>query len=245
MSSFKRGMTPAAAPPPQTSTTHNVVGRTIARPAQPVQTRSPIITTSTPQQREPSRIIVHPAPEAPQHVRGMVVGNDGKPIRGLSQATIQAHKAQTEDATEQCQNCGRWVPPAHMKTIIPNAYNSNNPLKLCNAPHVQGQQPSCASLAYKDPKAADAKQIEGWKPSIPAVRFDRDTAAPYDARQRGVSISDLVHKDTYHSEREVDSRYKQDHLIGEGNWSGGGRAGHQVTSDSVAASRDRAARVRR
>lgn len=136
------------------------------------------------------------------------------------------------------------VPPAQMMTVVKNAYNSNNPLRLCNTPDVPGQPPSCTKLAYKDPYKVEARQIEPWRPSIPAVRFDRETAAPYDARQRGVSISDLVTKDTYHNERDVESRYKQDVLVGEGRWSGGGRTGHQVTAESAAAARERAARRR-
>lgn len=239
--SFKRGMTPVAAP--QQGAQHRssqVIGR-------PVTTRSSIVTTSAPQ-AQPSRVITSPqlvfAPE-PTHVRGLLVDGVGKPLRGLSQATIQAHRAQTEDATEQCSNCGKLVPPAQMKTVVTNAYNSSNPLRLCDTPDAPGQPPSCVKLAYKDPYKVEARQIEPWRPSVPAVRFDRETAAPYNARERGVSIGDLVTKDTYHNEREVEAKYRPDALMGEGRWSGGGRAGHAVTSESVASSRERAARTRR
>lgn len=236
--SFKRGITPAT--PPAPAPKPQVVGRQ-------VQVRQPTIVTPSQTTPQPSaRIIAHPqTTQEPQHVRGLLVDGTGRPLRGLSKATIQAHQAHTENATEQCQNCGRMVPPAQMKTVIPNAYNSNNPLRLCNTPDTPGQPPSCVKLAYKDPHAVEARQLEPWRPSIPAVRFDRETAAPYDARQRGVQISDLVTRDTYHNEREVESKYKTDVLVGEGRWSGGGRAGHQVTSESVQQSRERAARVRR
>ncbi len=239
--SFKRGIgsPPPSAPPP---TPARIVGR-------PVQTIRPSIVTpsqTTPQPQ--ARVVARPdlAPqEQPQHVRGLLVDGTGRPLRGLSQATIQAHKAQTEDATEQCMNCGKLVPPAQMKTIVTNAYNSNNPLRLCDTPDTPGQPPSCVKLAYKDPYKVEARRIEPWRPSIPQVRFDRETAAPYNAHERGVSISELVTKDTYHNEREVPSHLRPDTLIGEGQWSGGGRAGHQVTPESVAQSRERAARVRR
>lgn len=237
---FKRGIvvpTPQAeAPKPQ------VIGRQLS--VRQTTIVSPSQTTSQPQ----GRVIARPelgSQRPGEYVRGLLVDGTGKPLRGLSQATIQAHKAQTEDATEQCMNCGKMVPPAQMKTVIANAYNSNNPLRLCNTPDVPGEPPSCVKLAYKDPHKVEARQIEPWRPSIPAVRFDRETAAPYDARERGVSISELVTRDTYHNEREVESKYKTDVLVGEGRWSGGGRAGHQVTSETVSQSRERASRARR
>lgn len=194
-----------------------------------VSVRQTTIATSTAPQ--PSRIIT----QQPQHeppVRGLLVDATGKPLRGLSKATIEAHKAHTENATEPCGGtCGGTYPPAEMTTVVGNAYNASNPLKLCKG---------CAALAYKNP----TNEADKWKPSVPRVRFDRETAAPYDAHERGVSIKELVTKDTYHNEREVEAHYKQDTLVGEGRWSGGGRAGHVVTAESVRASRERASRRR-
>lgn len=235
---FKRGISPAAAP-----AASEPQARIVGRQLQTVR-QTQIVT---PQQAQTvpapnARIIAQPAEAPPpQHVRGLLVGGDGKPLIGLSQATIQAHKAQTEDATETCYNCGRLCPPAHMKTVVTNAYNSSNPLRLCNMPPKPGEPPSCTQLAYKDPYAMK----DNWRPSIPVVRFDRETAAPYEARKRGVTIGDLVNRDTYHNEREVESKFVQDGLAGEGRWSGGGRAGHQVTPESLAQSRERRARVGR
>jgi hypothetical protein len=216
--------TPVAAP--------QIIGRQVSlRP-------SPIVETPG----GPSRIITQPQAPREQPVRGLLVDGTGKPLRGLSRATIEAHQAHTENATELCPNCGRYFPPSHMKTVVANAYNGNNPLRLCNAPPKPGEPKSCTQLAYKDPYHEGG---EKWQPSIPGIRFDRRTAAPYDARQAGVTISDLVSRDTYHRESEVGSEYQAERPINERQWSGGGRAGHTVTPESVASSRERAARVRR
>lgn len=223
--SFKRGLTQTQTPSSTPAATPRIVGKTL--------TRQPEVIVTPQQQAAPSRIITRQeAGPQPQPVRGLLVDNSGRPLVGLSRATIEAHKAHTETASELCRNCGELRAPAQMKTIIPNAYNANNPLRICEI---------CAKLAYKDPHKTDEK----WTPSIPSVRFDRETAAPYDARARGVTIGELVTKDTYHNEREVDSKYRTDVLIGEGKWSGGGRAGHVATRESLERSRERAARVRR
>lgn len=193
-----------------------------------LETRSRIVTSATPEAM-PSRLVT---PQNARHeppVRGLLVDGSGKPLRGLSKATVEAHQAHTATASELCTNCGEMRTPAQMKTVVGNAYNSNNPLRICQA---------CAALAYKDPH----NQSERWQPSVPRVRFDRETAAPYDAHERGVRISDLVTKDTYHNEREVAPEYRADTLANEGRWSGGKHGGHVVTGDSVARSRDRAAR---
>jgi len=235
---LRKGIVPTAQPTAAPAPVARIIGRTAQA----------VITTPTQSVPQPQARIITKS-EAPRlregPVRGLLVGNDGKPLRGLSQQTLEAHKAYSEDATERCMNCGRMVPPKYMKTVVANAYNSNNPLRLCDTPPVQGEAPSCISLAYRDVGRNDAPQAKPWRPSIPAVRFDRETAAPYDARQRGVTIRDLTTRDTYHNEREVPSQFKTDVLIGEGRWSGPGGKGHVVTRESVAASRDRAARARR
>lgn len=236
--SFKRGIQQptqpqTAAPKPQ------VLGRQVTT-IRSTTIVAPNHTPATPNARVIERPNVAPQPQ--EHVRGLLVDGTGRPLRGLSKSTIEAHQAHTESATELCMNCGKMVPPAHMKTVVANAYNSNNPLRLCDTPN---DPMSCVKLAYKDPHKVEARQMQPWKPSIPQVRFDRETAAPYNAHERGVSLKDLTTRDTYHNEREVPSQYKTDVLPGEGVWSGGKKAGHVVTRESVAASRDRAARVRR
>jgi hypothetical protein len=184
--------------------------------------------------KEPSRIITDE--RAQPAVRGVILDAGGrKLIKGLSPATIQAHQAHTETASEQCKNCGDFKPPADFQTPVKNAYDPNNPLRICNA---------CALLAYKDPFKVEAKQIAGWKPSIPSVRFDRTRGNPYDARAAGVSIGDLVSDtgDTYHKERDVAPEFRAEQVPNYGQWSGGGRAGHQVTASSLERSREGAAR---
>lgn len=203
---IRKGITPATSPTANVHLPSSVRGRVVARP----------VAAPEPQ-RQPARVITNERPtlrEAP--VRGLIVDAGGKPLRGLSQHTIEAHKAHTEDATELCGgSCGQLHPPAQMKTVVGNAYNSNNPLRLCE---------SCAKLAYKNPYNQD----ERWQPSVPKVRFDRETGATYDAHKRGVSISELVTRDTYHRESEVEDKYKAEHAPREGQWSGGGRVGHAV-----------------
>lgn len=237
MSTFKRGVFVQPAQPA-------AIPVRVGRQVQTVRDTSIVMPGQTVQQPHARIIGARPEAQHPVPVRGLLVDGSGKPLRGLSQTTIDAHKAHAETASEQCTNCGRMVPPAQMKTIINNAYNSNNPLRLCDMPPQPGEQPSCASLAYKDPHRAEAKQIQPWRPSIPAVRFDRETAAPYDPQKRGVTISELTKRDTYHDERSVPSQYRTDTLASEGQWSGGGKAGHIVTRDSVNSSRDRAGRAR-
>lgn len=218
--SMKRGV--FQQPPQQQATT----GTPQPIRARVVETKSRIVTSEPPPQ--PSRLITQTERREPA-VRGLLVDGTGRPIRGLSQATIAAHTAHTETASEQCTNCGEMRTPAQMQTIINNAYNSNNPLRIC-----QG----CSALAYKNPHDASAQ----WRPAVPSVRFDRRTAAPFDARKQGMRISDLVTKDTYHNEREVEPQFRADTLQDEGRWSGGRHGGHQVTPESVAHSRERASR---
>jgi len=229
--SFKRGIggggSSASVPP----TAPIVIGK-------PISFRQSIIVEPNAQ---PPQRITQPVEQPPSRVRGLLVDGTGRPLRGLSQATIEAHKAHAETESELCTNCGKMRTPAQMRTVINNAYNSNNPLRICDVP---GDPTSCAQLAYKDPHKVEAKQLDGWRPSIPSVRFDRETAAPYDARERGVTLKDLTTRDTYHSEREVDAKYRPDALVGEGRWSGGGRTGRQVTPETVAQSRERAGRRR-
>lgn len=165
-------------------------------------------------------------------VRGMLVGSDGKFLKGLSQATVEAHKAHTETASEQCRNCGDFKTPAQMITTVANAYNANNPLRICN---------ECAQRAYKDPR----NEKDKWQPKIPEIRFDRERANPYFARDRGITMVDLVNRDTYHEERDVAPQFRVNNAERAGQWSGGGRAGHVVTSSSLEQSRERANRVRR
>ena len=189
---------------------HTVVGRQVTRREAPAQ---------APQQREERRsMIIHPNPNVQQAVRRLVVGLAGKPIRGLSQATVDAHKAYNEAATEQCTRCGEMRPPADMKTVIANAEQPNNPLRICKS--------ECIPVSYKNP----FDDRERWKPSVPAIRFDRDSGAAYSTAERGTTINDLITKDSYHKEREVAAEFKTEHVQGEGHWSGasGARVGARV-----------------
>lgn len=172
-----------------------------------------------PRRNEPPRVVTRESaqPVTP-HVRGLLVGIDGKPMRGLSQATLDAHKTQTEDATELCTRCGQMRPPAQMKTVVANALMSDNPVRICVV--------ECTQATYKDPH----QTTDNWKPSVPGVRFDRERGQPYDAKRAGVGIKDLVTKDTYHKESEVDPEIMQKTkrgVVGLGQWSGAsGRVGH-------------------
>lgn len=168
-----------------------------------------------------------------QHVRGLVVDQAGRPIVGLSKATIQAHQAHTENATELCTRCGEYRPPVQMKTVIANAYNSNNPLRVCKV--------ECLPLTYRDPSP---NSKERWRPEIPAVRFDRNSGKMYNAREAGVQLRDLVTRDTYHKESEVAPELRPDHLAGEGKWSGGGRTGHVSTPATQERAREAARRLK-
>jgi hypothetical protein len=165
-------------------------------------------------------------------VRGLVVDATGKPLRGLSQATIDAHKAQTEDCTELCTRCGEMRPPAQMQTLVHNAENPGNPLRVCKV--------ECVPVTYKNPY----DDREKWKPQVPLVRFDRERGSPYNAREAGVTISDLVTKDAYHNEKEVDPQFKADHDYGAGQRVQTNRVGHTQSKDSLAASRDRISKRR-
>jgi len=219
MSGFRKGMVqqPPQAPQQQVGKTATVIGRQLPKRENSqgnTQERSRIITNDRINARPGGSGIT--ARFETQHVRGLIVDGTGRPLRGLSQATIEAHKAHTEDATEQCTRCGKMRPPAQMKNVIPNAENPNNPLRVCIT--------ECVPLTYKNPY----DDREKWQPQVPAVRFDRERGTPYDAVQAGVTIKDLVTKDAYHNEKEVDPEFRQDHLYGEGNWSGGGRAGRTL-----------------
>lgn len=217
---------PQAQPQTAKPTTHNIRARIVPTKPEP------------PPQRERS-MIVSPNEAPQQHVRGTILDAGGKRlIRGLSQATVQAYRDHNENATEQCKNCGEFKPPAAFQTPVKNAYNPDNPLRICD---------SCAGLAYKDPFKVEAKQIAPWSPQVPAIRFDRNRGKPYDARAAGLSIRDLVNdsSDTYHREREVAPEYLAEQAPRYGQWSGGGRTGHQVTRTSLERSREAAARSRK
>lgn len=203
---------------------HHVIGRSITPKAAPPPEPSRIIQ-DTRMDRRPSL--------REQPIRGMLTDATGKPLRGLSQTTIAAHQAHTEAATEQCTRCGEMRPPAQMRTLIANAENPNNPLRACLT--------ECVPVTYKSPYQDKDK----WQPQVPSVRFDRDRGSPYNARERGVTLGDLVTKDTYHKESEVEAHQRPDVLVGEGRWSGGGKAGHGVSQQSLEQSRIRAERARR
>lgn len=222
---MRRGLvqpSPTALPPKPA--VHNIRARIIEpKPATP----------------EPSRIVDPNARPQPP-IRGAIVDAGGKKlIRGLSQATVQAHQAYTETASEQCRNCGEFKPPAEFQTPVKNAYNPNNPLRICNA---------CAKLAYKDPYQVEAKRIDPWKPFVPQIRFDRERGVPYDARAAGLSIGDLVNdngnRDAYHKERDVAPEFRVEQAPRYGQWSGAGRTGHPHTAASLENSRERAQRRR-
>jgi hypothetical protein len=213
--------------------THNVVGRQLKQPTQqereysrltPPVVNAPLITSAT--QRTQSGA-----------VRGLMVGTDGRPLRGLSHATIQAHKAQTEDCTELCERCGQLRPPAEMVTTVTNVVKSDRPQRICKV--------ECTKLVYKDP----GSDQDRWQPSVPLVRFDRERGTPYNAQAQGVTIAELVNKDTYRSEQESDSRpyvsvTSVDAVNGYGKWSGGNKAGHVPTPSSLEQSRVRVQRAR-
>lgn len=217
--SFKRGLSPST----PTAGAH-------AAPSQ-ANIRGRIFDTREPEPAPRARVIARDEPERAPPVRGLLVGTDGRMLKGLSQATVAAHQAHTENASELCTNCGEQRTPSQMKTIIANAYNSNNPLRICQ---------DCAKLAYKNPHDESQK----WRPAVPQVRFDRDRGKPYDAQAAGVTLKDLVTKDTYHRERDVAPELRGEHAPSEGVWSGGGRAGHAISDESLEASRERAARRR-
>lgn len=207
---IRRGVIPVTSQPgnhnnPHAVKTHEVRGRQVTKRADPAPPpQAP---------REERRILLH-GNEQSTAVRGMIVGVDMKPIKGLSKATLEAHHAYAEAATEQCQRCGQMRPPAAMRTVIANAEQPNNPLRICIT--------ECMGVAYKNPY--DSR--EAWKPSVPQVRFDRDRGQPYDPRERGMSISDLITKDTYHKESEVDPEMRK-MSADRGTWSGqSGRIGH-------------------
>lgn len=226
MSTFRRGLVqqPPQAPSKDVGKTATVVGRQLPKKPEP------------PPQPERSRIITEDKPRGvnvqfqTQHVRGLIVDGSGKPIRGLSPGTIAAHKAQTEDCTELCTRCGEMRPPAQMKTVVGNAENPNNPVRICAI--------ECIPVAFKNP--FDDRQK--WQPSVPSVRFDRERGSPYDARAAGVSIRDLVTKDTYHNEKEVEPEFRRDHDYGQGQRVAKDRVGHAPSRESLEASRARIAR---
>ena len=213
-------------PPPQNAKplqpiTHNVQGRQVVKTREPSRIITP--NESQPVARPKLR-------ESVQPVRGIIVDASGRPLRGLSKATMDAHREVNEALTEKCPRCGEMRTRAQMKTIIPNAERPSNPLVICI---------SCVETSYKDPR----NEGDRWRPQVPAVRFDRERGQPYNAHRAGVSIADLVTKDTYHNERDVEAKYRPDNLAGEGRWSGGGRAGHAVSDDTLAQSRERAAKA--
>lgn len=195
--------------------------------------RARIVTprASEPPQQQQS-LIVMPGQSRQPAVRGVLVDTRGKIHRGLSQATLQAHQAHTADATEMCKNCGEMKTPAEMGTVVGNAYNPNNPLRMCL---------TCKGLSYKDPNDPNVR----WQPKIPQIRFNRDRGSPYDAHQAGITMKDLTNRDTYHKEREVDPELRITEAPRVGQWSGGARAGHAHTQASLDQSRVRASRVRR
>lgn len=170
-----------------------------------------IAATPAPLPRPAQSIIVAPNERPAPAVRGVLVDTSGQMIRGLSPATVQAHVAHTQTASEKCKNCGEMRAPAEMKTVVANASNPDNALRLCNR---------CASVSWKDPYGNDE-----WKPVLPRVRFDREEGRPYDARARGIGLSDLVNRDTYHREDEVAPQYIQNHVPNAGQWSGAHRVG--------------------
>lgn len=224
---FRKGIVPQAsqaAPAKQTSSVLAQRARTV-----PTRHESPIIQNQ--HQHAPQRVISVGRTEHQPTVRGVVVGTDGKLIRGLSQATVAAHQAHNDTQSEQCRNCGEFRTPAQMQNVIGNAYNPNNPLRMCK---------SCSELAYKDPRNAS----EQWKPSVPAIRFDRARGNPYDAHKAGIRMIDLVKdaSDTYHREREVDPEFRVTDAARMGQWSGGGVVGHCHTAQSLEHSKERARR---
>ena len=217
---IRRGISaPASIPSTQQSRDaqpHAVIGRQVAKssPPEPVRQASRIIQNSD---RNSS---VRAVFQDPPPLRGLLVDATGKPLRGLSQATIKAHQDHTENATELCTRCGEMRPPAAMKQVTGNAENPNNALRVCKI--------ECTPQMYKNPYADN----ERWQASVPAVRFDRETGQPYNAHSNRVNLSDLVNKDTYHREQDVDADKRQIADHGAGQWSGrmnNGRIGHVPT----------------
>src|SRR5574343_288062 len=121
--------------------------------------------------------------------------------------------------------------PSNIKTLAPNALRPDNSIRVCNVP---GDPTSCGQMAYKDPNGNDQ-----WKPSIPAVRFDRETGRPYDAKAAGLSL-DFVINDTYRTRAEAAAAKISDIDAPEteGVWSGGRAVGRPRwnASPSAAAS---------
>lgn len=203
----------------------------IVQPSAPVSTPVPAARSFATVATAASPIItVEAARRAPPPgtVQGLLVGVDGKPIRGLSSATVKAHQAHTEEATERCSQCGKMRTPAQMQSVVGNAYRNSHPLRICNVP---GDPESCVRLSYKPPD----QEGDRWKPTIPRVRFDQDTGAPYDTKERPVDLAYLTKSDTYRSEAEaanvVDAHGRRvvgmNAPSGEGDWSGTtSRIGH-------------------
>lgn len=208
--SIRKGLAqpPSAQQPAPSSQTHQVVGRPVTRREAPA-----VIAPQEP----PRRVLERPTLRGEPAVRGLLVDAAGKPLRGLSQATLDAHKAQTEDCTELCTRCGQMRPPAQMRTVVPNAERPNNVVRICAV--------ECVPVAFKDPY----QDKDRWQPQVPAVRFDRERGQPYNARQAGVSLKDLVTGDTYHNEKEVDASLRRDADYGAGTRQQNGRVGHAVT----------------
>lgn len=206
--SFKRGITPPAQPAAATVTaTPSRVGRQLERPAAP----PPQIITSSrdasfrPRLKEPTNV-----------VRGVLVDTSGKMLKGLSQSTIAAQKAHAEDCTQQCTRCGEMRAPADMEKLVSNSARGSNEVWACKT--------LCKPETYRNPYSSD----ERWQPKIPGIRFDREDGRPYDARQAGVTMSDLINRDAYHSEREVPSEFVQNAPSRHGQWSGGGNVGRRA-----------------
>jgi len=217
--SFRKGVIPQPQAPSS---------KPVGSPA--TQIKAKIITSPT--ETSPSELVFEGRGRNNQAIRGVIVDTGGKIIRGLSQATIAAHHDHTQTASERCKTCGEMRPPAEMQTVVGNAYNASNPLRICKI---------CAGFSYKDPR----DRSQEWRPQMPSVRFDRERANPYDPRTRGVSMKDLVTRDTYHRENEVSAEFKIDSAPNEGQWFGGARTGHQVTQESLERSRAGASSRRR
>lgn len=175
-----------------------------AQPVGKVFVPTPRVIETAKREEVPSRIVSEEQHNAYLNsTRRGLVNATGQPIRGLQQQTLDARKEANEAETEKCPRCDRMMKASEMKTIISNAENSSNPLRLCTRAHADGRV-SCSQQAWKDPH----QEQDRWKPSVPSVRFahenqEQKAGRPYDAHRAGVGVDDLINRDTYYTESEA------------------------------------------
>jgi hypothetical protein len=201
--SFKKGLVqpPPAAPATGVvkplDTSNQRIGKSLAPKPQPAQPPKP----------EPKPLLFG-ADNRPLNVdvepprRGLIQTSAGQPVRGLQPQTIKdGEKARTPAANTQCTSCQEWFPLNETKTVVANAERSSNPLVLCV---------KCQQRNYRDPKRyAPTDSRSDWKPSVPDVRFDREHGRPYNAKKAGVSLGDLLNRDTYHRPEDDPTRRRE------------------------------------